>query len=147
MTRRIEEIAADLDSLTFRDFDYASTGANGWERLAQLCDELRAIDDPTVCAPVIFQTMERLDDADFGAPGPLVHTLETWRGRYEPFLVGSIHRKPTPLSVWMINRILNANPPDAGTWLALLRSVAEHSAATPEAKAQAIRFVEYQTGR
>jgi hypothetical protein len=146
MARPIEDIAADFDLLTARDFDYANTSANGWERLEQLCDELRAINKPTVCAPVMFHTMERLDGAELGTPGPLVHTLETWRGGYELFLVESIRRKPTPLSVWMINRILNTKPPDAETWLGLLGSVADHPGASGEAKAEARRFVEHETG-
>ncbi len=146
MARTIEEIVADFDLLAARDFDYANPSANGWDWLQHLCDELRAINKPMVCAPVLFHTMERLDGADLGSPGPLVHTLEIWRGHYEPFLVESIRRKPTPLSVWMINRILNAKPPDGEMWLALLRSVGDHPLASDEARAEARRFIEYQTG-
>ena len=61
--------------------------------------------------------MERLDGVELGTPGPLVHTLETLRGGYEMLLAESVRRKPTLLSVWMVNRILNVNPPDAESWL------------------------------
>src|ERR1700722_19323310 len=107
MTRSVAEIAADFDSLTARDFDYAVVGAGGWQRLDELCDEMRAVNDPAACAPQLFRTMERLDGVDLGTPGPLVHTLESWPGRYEKLLAESVRRKPTPLSVWMVNRILN----------------------------------------
>jgi hypothetical protein len=105
-----------------------------------------AVNDPAACAPVLFRTMERLDGVDLGTPGPIVHTLESWRGSYEVLLRGSVQRKPTPHSVWMINRILNASPPDADSWLDLLRSVADNPAASAETKTQAEEFVRYQTG-
>jgi hypothetical protein len=146
MPRSVADIAADFDALAAHDFDFANTGARGWERLDELCDELRAVNDPAVGAPVMFRTMERLDGVELGTPGPLVHTLETWRGVYEKLLGESVRRKPTPLSVWMVNRILNVRPPDAESWLALLRSVAENPAASHEAKAVAKGFIKYQTG-
>jgi hypothetical protein len=146
MPRQVAEITAEFDALTARDFDYANTGAKGWERLDELCDEMRAVNDPAKCAPVMFRTMERLDGVELGTPRPLVHTLETWCGGYEKLLAESVRRKPTPLSAWMVNRILNVRPPDADSWLALLRSVAGNPAASDETKAQAKGFIEYQAG-
>lgn len=145
MLRDVAEIAADFDALTANDFNYANAGAKGWERLYELCQEMRAVNDPAVCAPVIFRTMERLDCAELGTPGPLVHTLETWRGRYEKMLADSVRRKPTPLSVWMINRILNARLPESKSWMTLLRSVADNPAASAKTKSQAEMFIKYQT--
>lgn len=146
MPRHVAEIVADFDALAARDFDYANAGVRGAERLGELCDELREINDPVTCAPVMFRTMERLDGVELGTPGPLVHTLETWPGRYEEFLAQSVRRKPTPLSVWMVNRILNASPPDAESWLALLRSIANNPMASDETKVEAKEFIEYQSG-
>jgi hypothetical protein len=146
MTRSVAEIAADFDGLTARDFDYAVVGATGWERLDELCDEMRAANDPAACAPVLFRTMERFAGVNLGTPGPLVHTLETWRGNYEKLLAESVRLKPTPLSVWMVNRILNVRPPDAESWLALLRGVADNAAASDETRAQAEGFIKHQTG-
>jgi hypothetical protein len=48
----------------------------------------------------MFNVMERPPDADLGSPGPLVHTLERWRG-YEPELVNSVRRRMLPA----LNRI------------------------------------------
>ena len=144
MTRSVAEIAADLGALTARDFDFDDVDARGQERLVELCDELLALDDPAAGAPVLFDTLERLDGADLGAPGPLVHTLESWLGRYEFLLASSVQRKPVPLTVLMINRIVNTKPPDAQRWLALLKSVVDHPAASSQTKVEAERFVEYQ---
>jgi hypothetical protein len=151
MSRSIAEIAADLDSLTARDFDYdyAVGGARGLERLNEICGEMEEANDPEACAPVMFRTMERLDGVDgvdVTSLAPLVHTLETWRGRYEELLADSVRRKPTPISVWMVNRILNGRPPDTKSWMALLRSVADNAAASDEIRAQAQGFLEYQAG-
>jgi hypothetical protein len=145
MPRHIAEIAADFDALTARDFDYTNAGARGWERLDELCDEMRKVNDAATCAPVMFRTMERLDGVELGTPGPLVHTLEMWRGGYEQLLTQSVRRKPTPLSVWMVNRILNVRPPDAESWMALLRSGADNPAASAGTKAEAQRFIAFQT--
>jgi len=145
MPRSIAEIAADFDALTARDFEYAYPSARGWERLGELCDEMLIVNDPAACGPVIFRTMERLDGVQIGTPGSLVHTLESWPGHYEKLLAQSVRRKPTPTSVWMINRILNANPPDAASWMALLQSVSDNLAASAATKAEAERFIKFQT--
>ncbi len=146
MSRSVHEIAADFDSLDASDFDYSNTDSKGWERLDELCDEMREVDDPVACGPVMFRTIERLDGVDLGSPGPLVHSLERWGGHYEKLLAESIQRKPTPLSVWMVNRIINGRPPDAESWIAMLRSVAINAVASEETKAQSREFIEYQTG-
>jgi len=146
MPRRLSDIAADLAVLTAHDFDYANTSAHGWERLDALCDEIRAVNDPSACAPLLLGTMERLDGVDLGTPGPLVHTLEIWSGGYESLLLQSIQRKPSFLSVLMVNRILNARPVNADVWIALLRSVLDNPAATAATRAEAQRFIEYQSG-
>jgi hypothetical protein len=146
MTRGVADIAADFDALTELDFDDANRDARGWERLDQLCDEMRAVNDPAACAPVMFRTMERLDGMELGNPGPLVHTLESWPGAYEKLLAESIRVKPTRLSVWMVNRILNTEPPDAESWIALLMSVSQNPAASDETKERAERYIEYQMG-
>src|SRR5262249_52161463 len=90
-----------------------NAGARGWERLDELCDEMRAVDHPAACAPVMFRTMERLDGVELGNPGPLVHALETWRGSSEKLLAQSVRRKPTPPWGWMVNRRLKARLPDS----------------------------------
>jgi len=86
----------------------------------------RELKDASACAPIMFRTMERLDNVELGTPGPLVHTLESWRGEYETLLAESVRRKPSPLTRWMVNRILNTQRPDSGMWLALLASALEN---------------------
>ena len=101
MSRSLEQIAADFDNLHAMEFDYANTNARDWERLQELCDEMQTIDKPEACAPVLFRTMERLADT-ICSPGPIVHTLETWRAIMR-FIEESVVRNQRRL-VWMINR-------------------------------------------
>ena len=144
MSRTIEQMAEDLDALSPRDFDEMNTEADGPERLRRICDEMLQMGDVAACAPGLFRTMERLDTVDLGSLGPIVHALERWTGGYESLLSESVRRKPSPLAVWMVNRILNAGPADAPEWLDLLRGVADHPSASAETKAEARDFLEYQ---
>jgi hypothetical protein len=146
MSRSLTEIAADLEALTLLDFDSMNVNADGDDRLQEICAELVERDDPERWAPLLYSLMERLDKADLGSPGPIVHTLEAWSG-YSPLLAESLRRRPTPLTVWMANRLLNSDPPDAPEWLELLRMVADHPAASAEARADARDFLEHQATR
>ena len=146
MPRSVSQIAADFDALAAIDFDYSNVEADSWEKLDRLCDEMRELNDASVCAPIMFRTMERLDNVELGTPGPLVHTLESWRGEYETLLAESVRRKPSPLTVWMVNRILNTQPPDSGMWLALLASAMENPSASDSTKSDAADFLQRQAG-
>lgn len=143
MNRSLTEIATELEALTPPDFDPMNANADGHDRLQAICTELVERDDPERWAPLIYSLMERLDDADLGSPGPIVHTLEAWDA-YPPLLAESLRRKPTPLTVWMTNRLLNTDPFNSREWLELLRLAAHHSAASAETRADARDFLEYQ---
>jgi hypothetical protein len=142
----VSQIAADFDALAAVDFDYSNVEANGWAELDRLCEEMIELNDASTGAPVMFLTMERLDNVELGTPGPLVHTLESWPGEYETLLAESVRRKPSPLAVWMVNRILNTQPADSDVWLALLASVMENSSASESTKSDAADFLQRQTG-
>lgn len=141
MGRSLKSVLTDLDLLSPEDFD---DGQPGLERLGELCDELAELNQPERAAPAMFAFAERMGDADLGSPGPLVHTLEQWRGLYEQSLMVSLRRQPTPCTVWMLNRLLNAPSTQRSAWLSLLRDVAVHPQATPETKAQAKDFLRFQ---
>jgi hypothetical protein len=146
MSRNLTEVAADLDGLTGLDFDPMNENSHGDERLRAICMEIRERDDAERWAPLLYSFIERLDEADLGSPGPIVHLLETWEG-YRPLLAESLHRKPTPLTLWMANRVLNSDPPDTAEWLGLLRIAETHSAASVEAQTDASGFLKYQAAR
>jgi hypothetical protein len=146
VSQRLLQVVAELAALTPRDFDPMVLDAAGEERLQQACQELLAHYDPKVWAPALFALMERLDESDLGSPGPIVHTLEACAG-YRPLLAESLRRKPTSLTTWMANRILNADPVDADDWLDLLQGAAEHPKASPRARTDAREFLHHQGAR
>jgi hypothetical protein len=56
----------------------------------------------------ILRFMEDNPQIAYGKPGALVHFVERfYRDGYEQDLIGSIRRKPTAHTVWMLNRIIN----------------------------------------
>ena len=152
MARSIDELRSDLSVMEERDFDLSHIDANGLERLWKICDDLEG-HPVEIVAPLLLSFIERFAapakiDAryDLGTPGPLVHTLEALPG-YEPWLLESIRRRPAPLSLWMLNRILNALP-DGQAYdehLALLRSVSGRSDVTSATAAEATAYLEHQT--
>src|SRR5437868_2568461 len=125
MTTTIDTIVRALQALVPSDDDSANVA-----RLYEIFSEFRALTGREQAIPAIFELLERFPDAEFGSPGPLVHELEAIPG-YELFLPESLHRQPTDLTVWMVNRILNSNVSDEqrNVWLAELRLVLEHPSA------------------
>jgi hypothetical protein len=147
MPRTFDQILDGFAALKPEDFDYMRTDSDGMDQLDALTDELMTLPKPERGIRAMFDLMERLPDSDLGSPGPLVHTLERMRGHYESELVESVRRRPTPLAVWMVNRVLNATraPEQRQIYLDLLRIVAEHPTASDKAQEEARRFIEHQT--
>lgn len=143
MSRDVASLISELRGYTAADFDYMK-GATGPERLYALCEEAEALPDPSVLFQEFFALIERLSDSELGTPGPLVHTMEEHSGHYEQLLADSLKRKPTDLTVWMVNRILNGEPADSAFWIDQLSAAAEHPSATPLVKEQALHFIEFQ---
>ena len=143
---KYEDIVAGFRALQASDFDDENTSARGRERLAELTDALMSVSEPEQAVPEMFRLIERLSDAHLGSPGPLVHTMERWRGRYEDELVNSIRRRPTKLSVWMVNRILNSDLPrdTRRLYMSLLNEAATHPAASEPVRESARHFIEFQ---
>jgi hypothetical protein len=143
-----EEIVAGFRALKASDFDLMNVNAQGRERLYELTDAVMTLPTPERMIPEMFAVMERLPESDLGSPGPLVHTLETFPG-YQEELVKSVRRRPTVLSVWMINRILNTDLASdvRGDLMALLREAEVHPEATSEVREQARDFIKLQIDR
>ncbi|WP_242499325.1 hypothetical protein [Flavobacterium sp. 140616W15] len=58
----------------------------------------------------LFSILESNPGEDFGMPGQIVHFLESfYKNGYEEKLLGSLQRKPTSHTVWMLNRIINGS--------------------------------------
>lgn len=64
--------------------------------------------EPMKTIEALLHILEDFPETDFGAPGPIVHYAERFfRQGYEAKLVESLQRRPTPHTLWMLNRVLN----------------------------------------
>ncbi len=96
-----------LESVLRRLAEFQFTGTY-LERLDSLMDELRADADAKDAIDPILHFIEDHPQEDLGAPGPLVHFVEQFYGDgYEELLLRSVKRRPTKLTVWMLNRLAN----------------------------------------
>jgi hypothetical protein len=118
----------------------------------QTYDAVSGLDDKnldiTDAFQKIFDLFEKFPDGDFGAPGPLVHLLET-NDAYLSLLMASIARKPSLPAVLMINRILNSDLSliDRNNWIYSLESIVKSSVASECVQSEAAHFLEYQKRR
>ena len=118
------------------------------ERLYEIFDGFRMQPDREKALPAMFAVIERFPEADLGSPGPMVHELEAIDG-YQPLLRASLHRQPTDLSVWMVNRILNSDstPLEREIWLEEMRLACVHPLCPISTRESVLEFLEYQDGK
>lgn len=91
----------------------------------------------------LLQIMERHPLADLGMPGAMVHFIETFYPKYEPYLIESLNRRPTMHTVWMLNRCINVSP-KKGEYLTLMKAIADREDIEKEIRDSAREFVDYQ---
>jgi hypothetical protein len=92
----------------------------------------------------ILQFMEAHPELEYGTPGPLVHFVETfYRKGYEQKLVGSVQRKPTLHTTWMLNRLINGatDPAEKRLLVGVLQAAARSNLADAETKRLAADFI------
>jgi hypothetical protein len=95
-----EEITRHLEAISSSD-DFPS-------RSTELTDAWSASGAGLEIVDPILRFMEKHPSLDYGMPGALVHFLERFYGKgYEDKLIKSIQRRPTLLTVWMLNRMIN----------------------------------------
>lgn len=145
MSEAIQQIEQGLLALTEADFDLDNETANGIERLYDISDKLLQLPQPEQAIHLILHTMERFAESDLGAPGPLIHTLEQLPD-YESHLLKSIGRKPTPLSLWALNRIINDtnDQQKKQQLLLLMKKSLTHPLASNDTKRRAEGFLKFQ---
>jgi hypothetical protein len=107
------------------------------------------VDDPSELFAHAFQFFEDHCDADLGTPGPLVHFLERFYPQYVNDLCGSVGRRPTTYTIWMLNRILNGDVPreTRERLSGLLRAVVEYDSTDDIMREQSQRFLDHQSER
>ena len=109
-------------------------------------DELIEALSPEIADSVylpILRFFEANPEADCGAPGALVHHVESYFPNYVVALKDSVRRTPSYNGVLMINRILNSNltATDRAEYMGLLNAVLTHRSATPQIIEMTRRFI------
>ena len=139
MSPQIESIISQLERFVPEEQEDNSFA------LSELLDNLSEVADRHLAIEPMFRLMERFPEADLGSPGPLVHEIEAMQ-EYAPQLLSSLARRPTLLTVWMVNRVLNATNSEADRllWLGQLRLAASNPQASPAAQASAREFLKFQ---
>lgn len=94
----------------------------------------------------ILRFIEANPNLDYGAPGPLVHFMETfYRNGLEEKVVESVTRTPVGTNVFMLNRLINdATGKRRDTLLATMKQAGRNSKAKKEVRELINEFVEYQ---
>lgn len=96
----------------------------------------------------VLRFMEEHSELDYGMPGPLVHFIEEFSVKgYEERLIESVGRRPTPQTVWMLNRVINGtNEPATRQALVRVMRQAANNPQTDEATSERIQgFLERLT--
>jgi hypothetical protein len=112
---------------------------NGWRGLDALLDELFQSPSPERGIAAMLGVLERYPNQDgAGVLWSIVHGLEHLSG-YESFLIESLRRQPTDLTLTMVNRLLNVGiaSVDGVDLAALLAEIEQHPRSSEDIRAQA----------
>ena len=131
-----------LDAIGFED---------GEADVLAMDEAVLAIDrlpEPRQAVPLLFDWFEAHAGQDVGSPGAFVHFIEEKLDFFQ-LLLASLARKPTGITVWMVNRIANAatNAPEIQQWIDVLQAAIAHPLADEECRDDAQHFLQRQLQR
>jgi hypothetical protein len=131
VTKQLEEIVTSGD-----DFEWQS---------GQLTEEWENEPKSLEIVEAILQFMESHPEIEYGTPGSLVHFVEAFPN-YKEKIIESVERKPTPHTVWMLDRVINGEQDQRrrDALIAVLRRVLENPAADLRARNRASDSLEFQ---
>jgi len=116
------------------------------EIIDELTKSLRQNSDGYLACEVMINLLEKHPEVEFGSPGEPVHTLEKFEGHYEKFLMKSLDKHPTQMTVWMLNRMINGQEENEQKKLIQkLKDCITHPLADKSTIEFAKDFYEYQT--
>lgn len=104
--------------------------------------------EPRQAVPLLFDWFEAHAGQDVGSPGVFVHFIEE-KLDFFPLLLASLARRPTGITVWMVNRIANAatSAPEVQPWIDVLQAALVHPLADEECRDDAQHFLQRQLQR
>lgn len=107
-------------------------------------DTIKESENAFLFVEPIIEFMENHPQADLGCPGPLAHFVEKfYRKGYEEILVRSLNKRPTQLTVFLLNRIINdMGNPDRESYIELMKRIACREDVESDAREAAVFFIE-----
>ena len=116
--------------------------------IENVCDEIDDMEDGLQFVPELLSIMEENPEFDFGSPGPIAHTVERYfKKGYESLLVDSLDRKPTPHTVWMLNRVINGVEYDKkADYENLMRKISSDRKLSADVRNSAVKFLSSPVG-
>lgn len=135
-------ISKILNEIAQISFEY---GEADIQKMYEICDHIKILDNPREILPHLFSWFEKFSTYDVGNPGPFVHLIEE-SNDYHELLMDSIARKPTIVTLWMVNRLVNRteNSRDKDTWLQVLKDCVDNPLTDGDVRQSAIDFLTYQ---
>lgn len=129
-----KEISEQLLKIVSAD-DFASSSAKLTESWSAAHVGIESVEP-------ILEFMEAHPHLDYGMPGALVHFVEEFdEDGYVERLTNSINRKPTMLTVWMLNRVINGTQEPATKMI--LASTMRNAAANPRADKKTVEEINH----
>ncbi len=121
------------------NFESAGDESIDLEYLNPIIWQLIKKEDAHLACDALINIFERNSEAEFGAPGSIVHTLEDFPGTYEKYLFESLERKPAYMTLIMFERIINEekNNEQKKKYLNTMKSYINHPYASQLVKEQA----------
>ena len=97
--------------------------------------------------PSVFKFFEINSESDCGAPGTLVHIIESFYPNYKNLLLRSLSEKPNYVSILMVNRILNSELAEEEhlEYIHCLETVILKQDASHFLKEETQQFIDYQS--
>ncbi|MDR7070936.1 hypothetical protein J2X02_003808 [Pseudoxanthomonas japonensis] len=131
-----------INTISFQD--------NEVDRVAmdRVVEAARALGNPRQAVPLMLRWIEKNGHLDLGSPGPFVHFIEE-KMDYLPELEASLSSKPTCMTVWMANRIANAetDPVKINHWIGIFERVLSHPESDEQCRDDAHSFISHQSDR
>jgi hypothetical protein len=106
-------------------------------------------DESVEYVEAILKYMEENPYIDYGMPGPVVHYMEKYYKKgYEKLLYESLSNKPTPHTVWMLNRLINdPSLPEKEEYMSLLCKISDDDSIDESVRNDAKHFLDYQNNK
>jgi len=119
-----------------------------YEISCMVVEDMAGNEESSELVEPVIRFIEEHPHLPFGNPGPLVHFVEEYYQQgYEPLLMESVKRCPTPHTLWMLTHLIYAeDDPNHDNYVALLRDTAARSDLDEATRQAADKYIKHIDG-